>query len=120
MGEIRLGGRKAAELTAEQQVRSEGLARPTPAGRLEGEQGRAAFERHPPGPTDLAAVEQGDPCFLPVQVAAVRSLVAALKEERMRRGLSLTDVSERSRLTRPAISRLENGRRLNPTLDTLY
>ena len=35
-------------------------------------------------------------------------------------GLSLTDLSERSGLTRAAISRLENGWNLNPTLETLF
>ena len=34
--------------------------------------------------------------------------------------MSLTDVSERSAMTRAAISKLENGWNLNPTLDTLY
>lgn len=34
--------------------------------------------------------------------------------------MSLTDVSERSGLTRQAISRLENGWNNNPTLETLY
>jgi hypothetical protein len=36
------------------------------------------------------------------------------------RGLSLTDVFERSGLTRAAVSRLENGWNANPTLDTLF
>ncbi len=35
-------------------------------------------------------------------------------------GLSLTDLSERTGLTRAAISRLENGWNLNPTLETLF
>ncbi len=35
-------------------------------------------------------------------------------------GLSLTDLSERSGLTCAAISRLENGWNLNPTLETLF
>ena len=35
-------------------------------------------------------------------------------------GLSLTDLSECTRLTRAAISRLENGWNLNPTLETLF
>ena len=34
--------------------------------------------------------------------------------------MSLTDASERSGLTRAAISRLENGWNLNPTLETLF
>src|SRR5262249_38654285 len=35
-------------------------------------------------------------------------------------GLSLTDLSERTGLTRAAISRLEKGWNLNPTLETLF
>jgi transcriptional regulator with XRE-family HTH domain len=33
--------------------------------------------------------------------------------------MSLTDVSERSGMTRAAVSKLENGWNLNPTLETL-
>lgn len=50
---------------------------------------------------------------------AVRQALAALKRERIRKGLSLTDVAERSGLDRAAISKLENGHQLNPTLATL-
>lgn len=58
--------------------------------------------------------------ILPAQRAAVRAIAADLKEARMRQGLSLADMARRSGLTRPAISRLENGLRPNPTLDTLF
>ena len=34
--------------------------------------------------------------------------------------MSLTHVSERSGMTRQAISKLENGQVTNPTLETLY
>jgi transcriptional regulator with XRE-family HTH domain len=37
-----------------------------------------------------------------------------------RQGVSLTDVANRSGMDRAAISRLENGVCLNPTVDTLY
>jgi transcriptional regulator with XRE-family HTH domain len=50
----------------------------------------------------------------------LRMLTAQLRRLRGEQGLSLTDVSERSGLTRAAISRLENGWNLNPTLDTLF
>ena len=43
----------------------------------------------------------------------------ALKAERERQGLSLSDVSERSGLDPAAISRLENGKQANPTIDTI-
>jgi transcriptional regulator with XRE-family HTH domain len=43
-----------------------------------------------------------------------------LRGVRERLGLSLTDLSERTGLTRASISRLENGWNLNSTLETLY
>ena len=46
-------------------------------------------------------------------------LVDTLRHERERKGLSLTEVAERSGLTRAMVSKLENGRNPNPTLDTL-
>lgn len=45
--------------------------------------------------------------------------VEVLRQERERKGLSLTEVAERSGLTRAMLSKLENGRNPNPTLDTL-
>jgi transcriptional regulator with XRE-family HTH domain len=47
-------------------------------------------------------------------------MLAALKKHREAKGLSLADVAERSGMDRSAVSRLENGVYLNPTLDTLY
>ena len=47
------------------------------------------------------------------------TLVDQLRHERERKGLSLTDVADRSGLTRAMVSKLENGRDPNPTLDTL-
>lgn len=53
-------------------------------------------------------------------VMAFLSAVALLKRERERRGLSLADLSERSGLDKGMLSRLENGKILNPTLSTLW
>jgi DNA-binding XRE family transcriptional regulator len=50
----------------------------------------------------------------------LRALIARLRRERLRRGLSLGDVSRATHQARSAISRLENGRYPNPTLDTVY
>jgi DNA-binding Xre family transcriptional regulator len=46
-------------------------------------------------------------------------IFAELKAARERRGLSLTDAAERSGLERAMVSRLENGKIHNPTLETL-
>ena len=43
----------------------------------------------------------------------------ALKAERERQGLSLSDISERCGVEKGAISRLENGLNTNPTVDTI-
>jgi len=43
-----------------------------------------------------------------------------LRQVREQMGVSLTDLSERTGLTRAAISRLENGWNLNPTLEALF
>ena len=47
-------------------------------------------------------------------------MLIKLKHHREQQGLSLTDVAERSGMDRAAISRLENGVYVNPTVDTLY
>lgn len=50
---------------------------------------------------------------------ALRDIVAALKAERLRLGLSLTDVGRRSGIGKANLSRLENELDPNPTIDTL-
>ncbi len=51
---------------------------------------------------------------------AFLSAVAVLKRERDRSGLTLAEVSERSGLDKGMLSRLENGKILNPTMTTLW
>ena len=48
------------------------------------------------------------------------AMLAALKKHREAKGRTLADIAERSGMDRSAVSRLENGVYLNPTLDTLY
>jgi DNA-binding XRE family transcriptional regulator len=48
-----------------------------------------------------------------------RELIAALRAERQRQGLSLTDLAERTGMERAAIHKLEIGLNRNPTLATL-
>jgi len=73
-----------------------------------------------PGPEELVASGEIDEPVPQGMFLELLGLMAKLKERRQVRGLSLTDVSERSGLTRQAISRLENGWNINPTLETLY
>jgi len=72
-----------------------------------------------PGPDEL--IDRGDAEEFVSQGAFMELLawVDAIRRERERKGLSLTDVAERSGLTRAMVSKLENGRNPNPTLDTL-
>jgi transcriptional regulator with XRE-family HTH domain len=55
-----------------------------------------------------------------VHSSELQSLVARLKSERIRRGLSLGDVARATELASSALSRLENGRYPNPTFNTVY
>jgi ribosome-binding protein aMBF1 (putative translation factor) len=50
---------------------------------------------------------------------AFRRFVMGLRRERERLGLSLADVAERAKIDKAALSRLENGQQLNPTVNTL-
>jgi DNA-binding phage protein len=49
----------------------------------------------------------------------LRQVLAALRAERERQGLSLADINERTGIDRAALSRLENNQDANPTLTTL-
>ena len=52
--------------------------------------------------------------------AAILSLVARFKSLREHHGLTLAEVAERMGIDAPALSRLETGKMLNPTLATLH
>ena len=49
----------------------------------------------------------------------LRQILAALRAERERQGLSLADIQDRTGIDRAALSRLENNEEANPTLSTL-
>ena len=51
---------------------------------------------------------------------AILSLVARFKSVREGQGLTLLEVAERMGIDAPALSRLETGKMLNPTLATLH
>lgn len=52
--------------------------------------------------------------------AAILTLVAKFKAARESQGLVLAEVAERMGIDAPALSRLETGKMLNPTLATLH
>ncbi|MGA7502049.1 MAG: helix-turn-helix transcriptional regulator, partial [Isosphaeraceae bacterium] len=68
---------------------------------------RSKIER--PGPDELIDRGELDELVPHGQFMELRELTIRLRQIRERQGLSLTDVSERSGMTRAAISRLENG-----------
>jgi ribosome-binding protein aMBF1 (putative translation factor) len=49
----------------------------------------------------------------------LKTALAALRLERERQGLSLTDMQERTKIDRATISKLERGEMPNPTVGTL-
>ncbi len=53
------------------------------------------------------------------QGIAIEHTMAVLKAERMKKGLSLADMKERTGIERSALSRLENNAEANPTVNTL-
>ena len=50
---------------------------------------------------------------------ALQHTMAVLKTERVKKGLSLTDIKERTGIERSTLSRLENNAAANPTINTL-
>ena len=75
-----------------------------------GEIDRATFE-------SVARLQAaGPPC---VDSDTLNAIGDALRRERERTGLTLAEVTQRSGIDAPALSRLENGQNPNPTLATL-
>jgi transcriptional regulator with XRE-family HTH domain len=81
---------------------------------------RARARKERPGPDELIDRGELDELVPHAQYLEIRTLGVRMREIREGLGLSLTDVSERSGLTRAVVSRLENGWNLNPTLETLF
>lgn len=82
---------------------------------------RERFGRERPSYARLVESGEVDPADETTmgEYLALLNLMAELRAERERRGLSLTDLAERSGLERSAISKLETGKVLNPNLSTL-
>jgi hypothetical protein len=81
---------------------------------------RERFSRTRPGPEELTGSGDFDGPSRQGDLMALLSALATLRQERERQGLSLADVSERSGLEKAMLSRLENGKILNPTVATLW
>jgi ribosome-binding protein aMBF1 (putative translation factor) len=80
---------------------------------------RDKFQREKPTPEELQAT--GDYESMTVGSSVLAQVIAHdLKAARAASGLSLAEVSERTGMDPSALSRLENGRQPNPTVDTLW
>src|SRR6266404_2069235 len=82
---------------------------------------RANLQKERPSLKDLIRNGECDPDAVMTMgmYFDVQSALQALKRERVRCGLSIGDVAERSGLDRAVVSRLENGKQDNPTIATL-
>ena len=81
---------------------------------------REKFRDWHPSPEELIATGEGAAFDLHGEHRQLRPLVEELKRVRQAAGLTLAEVSRRCGIDEPALSRLENGRNRNPTLDTLW
>jgi len=80
---------------------------------------RARFQRDKPTLAELRAGGEYGPPIPLGDFLSLGEAVAALKRERERKGMSLADVAKRSKIDKAALSRLENGLQVNPTVGTL-
>jgi hypothetical protein len=81
---------------------------------------REKFREWRPSPEELISTGEGTQLDLHGEYHALRPFIDQLKQVREAAGLTLAQVSERSGIDQPALSRLENGHNRNPTLDTLW
>jgi DNA-binding phage protein len=81
---------------------------------------RDRYQRDKPSPQQLLA-EGGHADFVTLgELMELHQVMASLKQERERQGLTLAEVSSRAGIDQAALSRLERGTNGNPTLDTLF
>jgi DNA-binding XRE family transcriptional regulator len=80
---------------------------------------RDEFAQHP-SQEELAASGAYEGPIKSGAYFAVRIVIHELKQARLSAGLTLAHVSKRTGMDQATISRLENGRQPNPTIDTLW
>lgn len=90
----------------------------TPAQIAELEAIRAHYQATKPT-LDEAVAESGVAAVPLGEVLAMHAVLAQLKQERVRRGMSLADVERISHIDQACLSRLENGKVVNPTVSTI-
>jgi DNA-binding Xre family transcriptional regulator len=81
---------------------------------------RERYQRDKPSPEQLLA-EGGHKEFVALgELMFIHQVMASLKKERERQGLTLAELSTRTGIDQAALSKLETGSNSNPTLETLY
>jgi DNA-binding XRE family transcriptional regulator len=75
---------------------------------------------HSPTEEELKASGDYDPPMKSGAYFAIKVLIHELKKTREAAGLTLAVVSKRTGMDQATLSRLENGRQPNPTVDTLW
>lgn len=118
MSTRRMSEPRGAELTAEQEARVEAIRarRRTPEARAEEARAREVLDREYRQTGTLKVSGDGTTMG---ELMSFRRLILAMRQERERLGLSLSDVADRAGIDKAALSRLENGQQLNPTVNTL-
>jgi DNA-binding XRE family transcriptional regulator len=81
---------------------------------------REKFQKEKPSLEDLLATGEYEGPIPQGAYLELRRLMHLLRKERERLGLSLADVAEHTGIDKAALSRLETGRHINPTIDTLW
>jgi len=81
---------------------------------------RSRFQANRPSLQELLASGDAAEIVSHGEYLDLLTMLGKLKKHREAQGLSLSDVADRSGMDRSAVSRLENGQYLNPTMDTLY
>jgi predicted transcriptional regulator len=96
-------------------------SRKTAEGRAREKALREKLQRERPSLEDLLRDGECDPDAVMTMgmYFDVQGALQALKRERQRSGLSISDVAKRSGLDRAVVSRLETGKQDNPTVATL-
>jgi transcriptional regulator with XRE-family HTH domain len=116
------GKARSLELTPEQQERIEAIraAHRTPEARARQAAIREEYADRP-GLDELIRRGEVDPDRITTMgaVGALLKAAVAVRKARDAKGLSLTEVSRRSGLPLPTLSRLESGKNPRPTFETL-
>jgi ribosome-binding protein aMBF1 (putative translation factor) len=80
---------------------------------------RERFQREKPSLQQLIeSGEYNEPLSMG-EYLSIRQAIFALKQSREQAGLSLADVADRSGIDKAALSRIESGQHMNPTVSTL-